>query len=84
MEVEVAGRSKSEADTIKAGCTNENVYLQDVKCRTMFHNLSIKYMIIYLYMRLLDCMGCEWNAILCGWQDMCYRTRFYDIIHKFY
>jgi len=36
----------------------------------MFHNSSIKYMIIYLYMRLLDCAGCEWNAILCGWQDM--------------
>ena len=67
MEVEVVGGSKSEADTIEVGCTNENIYLQVVECRTMFHNLSIRYMIIYLYMRLLDCMGCEWNAILHGW-----------------
>jgi len=45
VEVEVAGRSKSEADTIKVGCTNENIYLQDIKCRTTFHNSRVKYMI---------------------------------------
>jgi len=45
MEVEVAGRSKSEADTIETGCTNENIYLQDIECGTTFHNSRAKYMI---------------------------------------
>jgi len=47
VELKVAGRSKSEAGEQGRAHENKMSILQDIECRTMFHSLRFKYMIIH-------------------------------------